>query len=186
VPQGLFPTFGLLDRYLSRIYLRVFAVTFLGMLAVFYVAIFTDYSEYLFKGRTTGQTLLSFFLYSTPQYTYYITAMAALVGTLVTVGLLTRTSELTVMQACGVSLYRAAIPMLAFGFLWSGVLFGMEQSILAASNRRAEQQTCRGVEGRHPQWCPSNIQPRQPAVDGRQRRSPLPLRALRSSLAAPR
>jgi LPS export ABC transporter permease LptF/LPS export ABC transporter permease LptG len=139
VPQGLFPTFRLLDRYLSRIYLRVFLVTFLGMLAVFYVAIFTDYSEYLFKGKTTGQTLLSFFLYSTPQYTYYITAMAALVGTLVTVGLLTRTSELTVMQACGVSLYRAAVPMLAFGFLWSGVLFGMEQSILAASNRRAEE-----------------------------------------------
>ena len=139
VPQGVFPAFSLLDRYLSRIYLRVFTVTFLGMLAVFYVAIFTDYSEYLFKGKTNGQTLLSFFLYSTPQYTYYITAMAALVGTLVTVGLLTRTSELTVMQACGVSLYRAALPMLAFGFLWSGVLFGMEQSVLAASNRRAEE-----------------------------------------------
>ncbi|BCS33369.1 hypothetical protein TBR22_A25960 [Luteitalea sp. TBR-22] len=139
VPQGILPTFNILDRYLSRIYLRVFGVTFLGMLAVFYIAIFTDYSEYLFKGKTTGQTLLSFFAYSTPQYTYYITAMAALVGTLVTVGLLTRTSELTVMQACGVSLYRAAIPMLAFGLMWSGVLFGMEQSILAASNRRAEE-----------------------------------------------
>jgi LPS export ABC transporter permease LptF/LPS export ABC transporter permease LptG len=138
VPQGIVPSFNLLDRYLSRIYLRVFGVTFLGMLAVFYIAIFTDYSEYLFKGKTTGQTLLSFFLYSTPQYTYYITALAALVGTLVTVGLLTRTSELTVMQACGVSLYRATVPMLLFGIAWSVVLFGMEQSILAASNRRAE------------------------------------------------
>ena len=139
VPQGVLPSFNLLDRYLSRIYLRVFAVTFLGMLAVFYIAIFTDYSEYLFKGRTTGQMLVSFFLYSTPQYSYYITALAALVGTLVTVGLLTRTSELTVMQACGVSLYRAAVPMLMFGLLWSVVLFGMEQSILAASNRRANE-----------------------------------------------
>jgi LPS export ABC transporter permease LptF/LPS export ABC transporter permease LptG len=139
VPQGLLPSANLLDRYLSGIYLRVFGVTFLGMLAVFYIAIFTDYSEYLFKGKTTGQTLLSFFLYSTPQYTYYITAMAALVGTLVTVGLLTRTSELTVMQACGISLYRAAMPMLVFGLLWSSLLFGMEQSILAASNRRADE-----------------------------------------------
>ncbi|AMY10275.1 lipopolysaccharide ABC transporter permease [Luteitalea pratensis] len=139
VPQGILPSFNLLDRYLSRIYLRVFGVTFLGMLAVFYIAIFTDYSEYLFKGKTTGQMLLSFFLYSTPQYTYYITALAALVGTLVTVGLLTRTSELTVMQACGVSLYRATVPMLLFGLAWSVVLFGMEQSILAASNRRAEE-----------------------------------------------
>lgn len=139
VPQGVMPSFNLLDRYLSRIYLRVFGVTFLGMLAVFYVAIFTDYSEYLFKGRTTGQMMLSFFLYSTPQYVYYITALAALVGTLITVGLLTRTSELTVMQACGVSLYRAAMPMLAFALAWSAVLFGMEQSILAASNRKAEE-----------------------------------------------
>jgi LPS export ABC transporter permease LptG len=65
--------------------------------------------------------------------------MAALVGTLVTVGLLTRTSELTVMQACGVSLYRATVPMLMFGLVWSLVLFGMEQSILAASNRRADE-----------------------------------------------
>ena len=139
VPQGILPSFNLLDRYLSRIYLRVFGVTFLGMLAVFYIAIFTDFSEYLFKGRTTGQMLLSFFMYSTPQYMYYITAMAALVGTLVTVGLLTRTSELTVMQACGVSLYRATVPMLMFGLVWSLVLFGMEQSILAASNRRADE-----------------------------------------------
>jgi len=139
VPQGILPSFNILDRYLSRIYLRVFGVTFLGMLAVFYIAIFTDYSEYLFKGRTTGGLLLSFFAYSTPQYIYYITALAALVGTLVTVGLLTRTSELTVMQACGVSLYRATVPMLLFGLLWSAVLFGMEQSILAASNRRAEE-----------------------------------------------
>ncbi len=138
VPQGILPRFNLLDRYLSRIYLRVFGVTFFGMIAVFYIAIFTDYSEYLFKGQATGQMLLSFFLYSTPQYVYYITALAALVGTLVTVGLLTRTSELTVMQACGVSLYRATLPMLVFGLLWSGALFGMEQSILAASNRRAE------------------------------------------------
>ncbi len=139
VPQLRLPGFNILDRYLSRIYLRVFGVTFLGMLAVFYIAIFTDYSEYLFKGRTTGQMLLAFFLYSTPQYTYYITALAALVGTLVTVGLLTRTSELTVMQACGVSLYRATVPLLLFALAWSVVLFGMEQSILAASNRRAEE-----------------------------------------------
>lgn len=139
VPQGVLPRFNLLDRYVSGIYLRLFVVTFLGMLAVFYVAIFTDYSEYLFKGRTTVQMLLSFFFYSTPQYTYYITAMAALVGTLVTVGLLTRTSELTVMQACGVSLYRATLPLLLFGLAWSLVLFGMEQSIVAASNRQAEE-----------------------------------------------
>jgi LPS export ABC transporter permease LptG len=99
---------------------------------------FTDYSEYLFKSRATGATMAKFFAYSTPQYAYYITALAALVGGLVTFGLLTRSSELTVMQACGVSLYRAGLPLLAFGVVWSAVLFGLEQSILAPANRQAE------------------------------------------------
>jgi lipopolysaccharide export LptBFGC system permease protein LptF len=38
-----------------------------------------------------------------------------------------------------VSLYRTAVPLLVFAFLASGVLFGLEERVLAASNRRAEQ-----------------------------------------------
>jgi len=107
LPKGLVPSFTLLDRYIGRTYLRVFAVTFLGMLALFYIGLFTDYSEYLFKNRVTGGTMLRFFAYSTPQFMYYVTALATLVGGLVTIGLFTRSSELTVLEACGISLYRA-------------------------------------------------------------------------------
>jgi LPS export ABC transporter permease LptG/LPS export ABC transporter permease LptF len=137
-PRGLVPSFTLLDRYIGRTYLRVFAVTFLGMLALFYIGLFTDYSEYLFKNRVSGGTMLRFFAYSTPQYMYYVTALATLVGGLVTIGLFTRSSELTVLEACGISLYRAGLPLLLFGALWSAALFGMEQSILAPANRQAE------------------------------------------------
>ena len=43
------------------------------------------------------------------------------------------------MRACGISLYRVALPVLVLGFVWSGALFGLEESILADSNRQAEQ-----------------------------------------------
>ncbi len=138
LPKGLLPSFTLLDRYIGAVYLRVFAVTFLGMLGLFYIGLFTDYSEYLFKNRVSGATMLKFFAYSTPQYMYYVTALATLVGGLVTIGLFTRTSELTVLEACGVSLYRAGLPLLFFGALWGLALFGMEQSFLAPANRQAE------------------------------------------------
>ncbi len=138
LPRGVLPSFTLLDRYIGRVYLRVFAVTFLGMLGLFYIGLFTDYSEYLFKNRVSGGTMLQFFAYSTPQFMYYVTALATLVGGLVTIGLFTRTSELTVLEACGVSLYRAGLPLVLFGALWSLALFGMEQSFLAPANRRAE------------------------------------------------
>ena len=42
----------------------------------------------------------------------YIIALAVLLAALVTIGLLTKNSELIVMRACGVSLYRTAVPML--------------------------------------------------------------------------
>lgn len=138
LPKGLVPSFTLLDRYIGRTYLRVFAVTFLGMLALFYIGLFTDYSEYLFKNRVSGGTMLRFFAYSTPQFMYYVTALATLVGGLVTIGLFTRSSELTVLEACGISLYRAGLPLLLFGMLWSAALFGMEQTFLAPANRQAE------------------------------------------------
>jgi LPS export ABC transporter permease LptG len=63
--------------------------------------------------------------------------MAALVSTLVTIGLLTKNSELIVMRACGISLYRSALPLLLFAALFSVVLFEMQEQVLAGSNREA-------------------------------------------------
>ena len=77
--------------------------------------------------------------YPTPQFVYYVLPLSALVGTLVTIGLLTESSELIIMRACGVSLYRTALPLLVLGVLWSGLLFGLEESFLAASNRKAAE-----------------------------------------------
>jgi lipopolysaccharide export LptBFGC system permease protein LptF len=41
------------------------------------------------------------------------------------------------MKACGVSLYRAALPVVVLSLLWSATLFALDQEILARANRRA-------------------------------------------------
>ncbi len=64
--------------------------------------------------------------------------ISALVATLVVVGSLTKNSELIVMRACGVSLYRSAIPLVLFAMMLSGALYGLEEHVLAYSNRRAD------------------------------------------------
>ena len=81
--------------------------------------------------------LLRYFYFATPQFVYYIIPMAALVATLVTIGLLTKNSELIVMRACGISLYRSALPLLLFALLFSGTLFELQEQVLAESNREA-------------------------------------------------
>ncbi len=139
IPQGWLPRFRLLDGYVSRAYLRILALAFAGMLGIFYIASFIDWSDNLFKGQATGVQLALFLWYSTPQYVYYVLPLAALVATLVTIGLLTRSSELIVMRACGVSLYRTAVPLLVFALLWSGVLLALEETVLAQANRGAAE-----------------------------------------------
>ena len=61
--------------------------------------------------------------------------MAALLATLVVIGMLTKNSELIVMRACGISLYRSSVPLLLFAALFSGVLFELQEHVLADSNR---------------------------------------------------
>lgn len=138
-PQWYLPGPSLLDRYVVQIYLKIFGLAFVGMMGVFYIATVIDLSEKLFKGQTTGPKLLAYLAYATPQFVYYVLAISVLVATLVTIGLLTKHSELIVMRACGISLYRAAVPLVLMGILWSGVLFMLGERVVAKANSRAEQ-----------------------------------------------
>lgn len=137
VPHIDWPRPRLLDLYVWRQYLMVFLLSFAALLGVFYISTFIDLVPHLTKGRGTAETLLSYFYWQTPQYVYYVIPLSVLVGTLVTVGLLTKNSELIVMRACGVSLYRSAVPILLCGLFFSGVLFEFEENVLPVTNREA-------------------------------------------------
>jgi LPS export ABC transporter permease LptG len=137
IPKWNLPTAGLLDQYVSRLYLRVVALAFLALVGLFYISTFIDASDKLFKGTANGTMVMSLLVYRTPQFIYFVIPIAALLSVLVTFGLLSRTSELTVMKACGISLYRVALPIVALSLLFSAALFALDQEILARANRRA-------------------------------------------------
>jgi LPS export ABC transporter permease LptG/LPS export ABC transporter permease LptF len=141
---------NILDRYISTIYLRTAAISFAALLGIFYIGTFIDKSERLFKGQTTGGTVLQLLGFMTPQFVYYVIPLAALLSVLVTFGLLSRSSELSVMKACGISLYRIAAPLLILSLAWSGILFSLEQRLLARANEQADRidSQIRGREAR--------------------------------------
>ncbi len=137
VPKLNFRTAGLLDRYVGRMYMRIVALAFLALVGLFYISTFIDASDKLFKGTANGSMIMSLLVYRTPQFVYFVIPIAALLSVLVTFGLLSRTSELTVMKACGISLYRVALPIVLLSLLFSAALFALDQEILARANRRA-------------------------------------------------
>jgi LPS export ABC transporter permease LptG len=130
---------GLLDQYISRLYLRVVGIAFAALLGLFYISTFIDASDKLFKGSVGTGLVMQLLVFKTPQFIYWVIPIATLLSTLATFGLLSRTSELTVIKACGVSLYRAAAPIIILSLLWSVLLFSLDQDVLARANRRAGQ-----------------------------------------------
>ena len=138
IPRLRFPAPGLLDRYISRIYLRIASLSFVALLGLFYISTFLDKSDKIFKGQATVAEVITLLIYMTPRFIYYVIPIAALLSVLVTYGLLSRNSELTVMKACGVSLYRASLAVVLLSLVFSASIFGLEQQVLARANRKAE------------------------------------------------
>jgi LPS export ABC transporter permease LptG/LPS export ABC transporter permease LptF len=137
LPHFDLPRPNLLDIYVAKQYLQVLALTIVALLGLFYISTFIDLSDKWFKGQTTLAILIEFLWWSTPQFLAYIIALAVLLSALVTIGLLTKNSELIVMRACGISLYRTAVPLVVFALAASALLFGMQERVLATANRRA-------------------------------------------------
>jgi LPS export ABC transporter permease LptG/LPS export ABC transporter permease LptF len=148
-PKFWYPRPTILDGYVGVIALRFAGLAFVGLLGLFYIATFVDLSDKLFKGQATTGMLLEYFWYATPQFIYYVIPLATLVAALVTVGILTKRSELTVMKACGISLYRAAAPLVVIALVASGALFLLEEHLLARANRKAERLND-AIRGRSP------------------------------------
>jgi LPS export ABC transporter permease LptG/LPS export ABC transporter permease LptF len=143
------PMPSLIDRYISRLYVRVAGVSFLALLGLFYISTFIDRSDKVFKGQATTAMLGQLLVLLTPQFIYYVIPIAALLSALVTYGLLARSSELTVMKACGISLYRTALSVVVLSLGLSAVLFSLEQRLMASANRQAEVLDAK-IRGRQP------------------------------------
>ncbi|HET6194179.1 MAG TPA: LptF/LptG family permease, partial [Acetobacteraceae bacterium] len=137
IPHVDWPRPSLLDLYVMKQYLSIFLLSFGALVGIFYISTLIDLADKLFGGVAPLRLLLRYFYFATPQFVYYIIPLAALVSTLVTIGLMTKNSELIVMRACGISLYRSALPLLLFAALFSGTLFELQEQVLAESNREA-------------------------------------------------
>jgi LPS export ABC transporter permease LptF/LPS export ABC transporter permease LptG len=132
------PALRLLDRYVAMTYARVFFLCAMALLAIFYIATFIDMSDKVFKGAATFGMLATYLWYATPQFVYYVLPLSVLMATLVTIAVLTKSSELVVMKACGVSLYRVALPLMVCACVAASVLLVLEEGLLGSANRRAE------------------------------------------------
>ncbi len=129
---------GLLDRYVSRKFLALLGLVLAALaLAACLVAFFDGLDEALRHGRSVG-LLASYVLFRLPEWLAFLLPVSVLAAALLALGALARTNEATAMKAAGVSVYRAALPVVLLAAAAAGLAFLVQERIVPASHARAE------------------------------------------------
>jgi LPS export ABC transporter permease LptF/LPS export ABC transporter permease LptG len=128
---------SLLDRYISGAWLSNVALVILAFAAVYFLADFMDLIDDFQHNRVSVRTILRYYTFHVFQIFFTVAPIAVLVAVLVTLGVLARNKEITAMKAGGISVYRAAMPILSMGLLSSLLLYGLQEWVLPDTNKVA-------------------------------------------------
>ncbi|HKW89841.1 MAG TPA: LptF/LptG family permease [Candidatus Acidoferrales bacterium] len=82
--------------------------------------------------------IADYFAHLLPLTVYQLLPLAALVGTLATLGLLAKNNEVTAFKACGISLFRLSVPLILVGLLLTAGMFLLDDTILPYANQRQD------------------------------------------------
>jgi LPS export ABC transporter permease LptG len=93
--------------------------------------------------------MMQYFAFHAPAVLHLIFAVAILVTTLTTFGVLSRRNEITAIKAGGISIYRASVPAVGLGLAGSLFLFGLGEFMLPHTNRVAGERL-NVIRGRPP------------------------------------
>ena len=128
----------LLDLYVIRtwaFYLVLLLITFCGIYIIFdFFQLLTD----MVRNRVPAIVVIEYYRFLLPQIAYLMLPLAILVATLVSFGLLTKSNQVTAMLSAGVSIYRAALPVLIASAALSALMFIMGDYTLPESNQRQD------------------------------------------------
>lgn len=129
---------GILDRYIGRTWLRLLMLCLSGFVSIYLVIdLIEKIPRFLRYGGEAGDIAL-YFVWKLPEMISRTATFSILMATLLTLGMLSRDSEIIAMRSCGVSLLRISLPMLFLGLVASLLLLFNSEFVLPHSYARTE------------------------------------------------
>ncbi len=136
-PRLSLPFPNILDRYIIRKYLVIACLTILSLVSVSVIITFFERLGSLYEHQKPMSMLLNYIRFSIPEFIRVSLPVTALTATLLTLGLFTKSNEITAMKACGISIYRAVIPAVFLAVLIGGLAFYIQERVLPQANKKA-------------------------------------------------
>ena len=128
-----------LDRYILREFLKILALVLASTAALFVIFDYTDLSGDIRANHISLQTVLAYYRFGLFGILNYTLPISVLVATLVTFGIFSKNNEVTAFKSSGMSLYRAALPIVGMAIAISGLAYLQLDYVLPYSNQRVEE-----------------------------------------------
>lgn len=128
-----------LDRYILRAILGSVALVMTVLLALGALFLFIQQQDDIGTGSYTALGALRFVMLSLPQQAWELLPIATLIGALVGLGSLARGSEIIVMRASGISVWRLASSVLFAGVVLIGIEVALGEFIAPPLQQAARQ-----------------------------------------------
>ncbi|MGA8072942.1 MAG: LptF/LptG family permease [Candidatus Acidiferrales bacterium] len=134
--QAAFPL--LFDIYILRTFFYYFVLLLGGFLVIFDAFTLFDLLGDIARNHAPISLVVNYFRFLVPLMVYQLAPLAALVATLVTLGMLAKNNEVTAFKASGVSLYRLCLPLVLAGIVLAGGMFLLDDTYLPYANQRQD------------------------------------------------
>ncbi|SDM02554.1 lipopolysaccharide export system permease protein [Geoalkalibacter ferrihydriticus] len=139
---------NLINRYILRRFFQVFGLSLAAFVGLYLLVDFFEKVDNLLEQRVPLEIYFVYFAAKVPLIAVQIAPMAVLMGAFMTIGGLSRTSELTALWAGGVSLLRIAAPLLGTAGLISLLILLLSELLVPLSVRTTNEIWETRVHGR--------------------------------------
>ena len=124
------------DRYLLKQYLKILFFSVLAFVVIYVtVDVFEEIDNFI-DHEASLLDVAEYYLYSIPFILTYIIPVSLLLGTVFSMGVMSRRNELTALIASGVSLVRIAAPVLVTALLVSIGSAYFNDVVVSTANRK--------------------------------------------------
>jgi LPS export ABC transporter permease LptF/LPS export ABC transporter permease LptG len=129
----------LVDRYVAGRFLRVFALVVASILVIYVLIDYMEINDDIARNHPGSAVVLRYVQARLAPILFDILPFAFLVGALITVASLVRSSETTALLSHGVSLHRTAAPLLVMAVLMGGALFLFGERVVPRAATEADR-----------------------------------------------
>lgn len=130
---------SILQRYIGSLLLRNLGLALLVFVFLFLVFDFFDRIDNILAEDAGAWIAIQYFLFKIPRILTLMFPIALMVSILMTMGLLSKSSEITAMRAAGVPIITLAAPALVLGGALSVCAFLIGEYVAPASERRSRE-----------------------------------------------